>query len=78
MLGRKERTIIDRLAYRNPAFPGEMRKLRGYIGTRGTVAYMPQQPWIQNATVRDNILMGMDFDSGKYNEIVEVGQRQAI
>lgn len=55
-----------------------MRKLRGYIGTRGTVAYMPQQPWIQNATVRDNILMGMDFDSGKYNEIVEVGQRQAV
>ncbi|KAF8383121.1 mrp-3 [Pristionchus pacificus] len=53
------------------ALLGEMRKLRGYIGTRGTVAYMPQQPWIQNATVRDNILMGMDFDSGKYNEIVE-------
>ncbi|GMT32159.1 hypothetical protein PFISCL1PPCAC_23456, partial [Pristionchus fissidentatus] len=53
------------------ALLGEMRKLRGYIGMRGTVAYMPQQPWIQNATVRDNILMGMDFDAGKYNEIIE-------
>ncbi|GMR31872.1 hypothetical protein PMAYCL1PPCAC_02067 [Pristionchus mayeri] len=53
------------------ALLGEMRKLRGYVGTRGMVAYMPQQPWIQNATVRDNILMGMEFDAGKYNEIVE-------
>jgi hypothetical protein len=25
-----------------------------------------QDPWIQNATVRDNILMGLTFDEARY------------
>lgn len=32
---------------------------------------MPQQAWIQNATVRDNILFGNSFDSKKYHKAVE-------
>ena len=26
------------------------------------IAYAPQEPWIQNATVRDNILFGRPMD----------------
>ena len=29
-----------------------------YFITQGSVAYVPQQAWIQNATVKDNILFG--------------------
>lgn len=32
---------------------------------------MPQQAWIQNATVRDNILFGKEMDQCKYNNVVE-------
>ncbi|CAJ0935675.1 unnamed protein product, partial [Mesorhabditis belari] len=50
---------------------GEMEKLRGYVGVRGTVAYVSQQPWIQNLTLRDNILMGKDFNKLIYDMVVE-------
>lgn len=30
-----------------------------------------QEPWIQHATVRDNILFGKDFDSGFYQAVLE-------
>jgi len=29
----------------------------------GSIAYVPQQPWIQNATVKENILFGAAFDA---------------
>ena len=29
-----------------------------------------QEPWIQFATVRENILFGLPFDSDKYNEVI--------
>lgn len=27
---------------------------------------LPQDPWIQNATLRDNVLMGLPYDAAKY------------
>jgi ABC-type transport system involved in cytochrome bd biosynthesis fused ATPase/permease subunit len=38
---------------------------------QGSVAYVAQQAWIQNASVRDNILFGKPFDEEKYNSILE-------
>ena len=32
---------------------------------------MAQQAWIQNATVRDNILFGKPFDEHRYNRILD-------
>ena len=37
----------------------------------GTVAYCPQQSWIQNATVRDNILFGRPYDQDRYDAVIE-------
>jgi len=53
------------------AFLGEIPKLRGVVEMRGTTAYVPQTAWIQNATVRDNILFGLPFDEEKYARVVE-------
>ena len=32
---------------------------------------MPQQAWIQNATLRDNITFGQKFTDRKYDSVVE-------
>ncbi|XP_063439571.1 multidrug resistance-associated protein 1-like isoform X1 [Mytilus trossulus] len=53
------------------AFLGEMEKLNGNVNIKGSIAYVPQQAWIQNATVRDNILFGKEMDECKYNNVVE-------
>ncbi|RCN32692.1 hypothetical protein ANCCAN_21497 [Ancylostoma caninum] len=47
-----------------------MGKLRGRIGMRGRVAYVPQVAWIQNMTVRDNITFGKPFNKSRYNEVL--------
>ncbi|XP_041671464.1 ATP-binding cassette sub-family C member 3 isoform X3 [Cheilinus undulatus] len=48
------------------ALLGEMEKLEGEVSIRGSVAYVPQQAWIQNATLRDNILFGRPYNEQKY------------
>ncbi|CAJ0593581.1 unnamed protein product [Cylicocyclus nassatus] len=53
------------------ALLGEMEKLRGYVGLRGTVAYVPQQPWIRNGTLKDNIVMEKEFNKEKYDAVIE-------
>lgn len=35
------------------------------------MAYVPQQAWIQNATLRDNVLFGKPYDRSKYNHVLE-------
>ncbi|XP_066521778.1 ATP-binding cassette sub-family C member 3 isoform X2 [Hoplias malabaricus] len=53
------------------ALLGEMEKMDGQISVRGSVAYVPQQAWIQNATVRDNILFGKPYVEQKYRCVLE-------
>ncbi|XP_017473670.1 PREDICTED: multidrug resistance-associated protein 1 isoform X3 [Rhagoletis zephyria] len=53
------------------ALLGEMDKLSGRVNTVGSIAYVPQQAWIQNATVRDNILFGLEYDRKRYNRVVD-------
>lgn len=52
---------------------GEMCKINpdGKIFINGETAFVPQQAWIQNATVRDNILFGRDYNESAYNEIIK-------
>jgi len=42
------------------ALLGELTMLSGRAVVRGRKAYMAQQPWIQNLTLRDNVLFGRD------------------
>lgn len=53
------------------ALLGEMEKTEGDVSVRGSVAYVPQQAWIQNATLRDNILFGKAFNECKYRCVLE-------
>ncbi|XP_069695544.1 multidrug resistance-associated protein 1 isoform X5 [Periplaneta americana] len=53
------------------AFLGEMDKITGRVNTKGSIAYVPQQAWIQNATLRDNIVFGKSLDHASYQRVVE-------
>ncbi|XP_076615305.1 ATP-binding cassette sub-family C member 3 isoform X2 [Chaetodon auriga] len=53
------------------ALLGEVEKLEGEVSVKGSVAYVPQQAWIQNATLRDNILFGRPFNEQKYRCVLD-------
>ncbi|KAF5828549.1 hypothetical protein DUNSADRAFT_17458 [Dunaliella salina] len=48
------------------AILGEMYRQRGVVRVSGSTAYTSQDPWIQNSTVRSNLLMGKPFDEEEY------------
>jgi ATP-binding cassette, subfamily C (CFTR/MRP), member 1 len=52
------------------AILGEMEKVQGTVNVDGRIAYISQQAWIQNATVRDNILFGKPFNKKQYEEVI--------
>ncbi|KAI9206778.1 P-loop containing nucleoside triphosphate hydrolase protein [Polychytrium aggregatum] len=64
------------------ALVGEMRRIGGhcYFPSRpnrssgsivaGEVAYVAQTAWLMNATIRDNILFGEDYDEDRYHRVV--------
>lgn len=53
------------------ALAGEMRRTGGTMVLGASRAFCPQYAWIQNATVRDNIVFGQPFDSDWYHEVVD-------
>lgn len=53
------------------ALLGEMDKISGRVNTVGKIAYVPQQAWIQNATLQDNILFGRPMDQRRYDQVIQ-------
>eukprot|EP00466_Bigelowiella_natans_P015595 jgi/Bigna1/33998/e_gw1.4.172.1 len=52
---------------------GEMSLVCGHARVTGSVAYVPQRPWIFSASVRENILFGLPFESEWYRRGGEAG-----
>ncbi|KAH9856552.1 ABC protein [Lenzites betulinus] len=50
---------------------GEMRKINGRVSFGGRVAYCSQTAWIQNATLRENVLFGQPFEEDRYWKAIE-------
>ncbi|KAF7856926.1 hypothetical protein EAF04_009686 [Stromatinia cepivora] len=53
------------------ALAGDMRKTKGEMIMGADRAFCPQYAWIQNATVRDNILFGKDMNKSWYNKVID-------
>nr|CAD7261608.1 unnamed protein product [Timema shepardi] len=50
----------------------EMNALLKYIYIlQGNLAYVPQQAWIRNATLKENILFGKPFEKSLYHRVIE-------
>uniref|UniRef100_A0A8B9LXC6 ABC-type glutathione-S-conjugate transporter n=1 Tax=Astyanax mexicanus TaxID=7994 RepID=A0A8B9LXC6_ASTMX len=53
------------------AMLGETEKKSGNVTVKGSVAYVPQQAWIQNATLRENIVFGQEKKESWYQTVLE-------
>ncbi|KAL1780294.1 canalicular multispecific organic anion transporter 2 [Sigmodon hispidus] len=53
------------------ALLGEMEKLEGTVSVKGSVAYVPQQAWIQNCTLQENVLFGRPMKPKRYQQALE-------
>uniref|UniRef100_A0A669DWJ6 Canalicular multispecific organic anion transporter 1 n=1 Tax=Oreochromis niloticus TaxID=8128 RepID=A0A669DWJ6_ORENI len=53
------------------ALLGEMYSTKGFINIQGSLAFVPQQAWIQNATLRDNILFGSPHEEKRFKDVIQ-------
>lgn len=53
------------------ALLGEMEKRSGLVNTDGSIAYVAQQAWIQNATLQENILFGKPMIRHWYQDVIQ-------
>uniref|UniRef100_A0A2C9K2X1 ABC transmembrane type-1 domain-containing protein n=1 Tax=Biomphalaria glabrata TaxID=6526 RepID=A0A2C9K2X1_BIOGL len=49
---------------------GEMQKLKGNVMVKGQTAYVPQEAWVQNMSLKENILFGAEYQEQKYHNII--------
>jgi ATP-binding cassette subfamily C (CFTR/MRP) protein 1 len=56
------------------AILGDMTVRKGRVSIAGELAYAPQSPWMVNATIRDNILFGEEYDAVRYRRVLQVCQ----
>lgn len=50
---------------------GELKPAKGFILAPKTKSYKPQDDWIFNGTIRQNILFGEKFDKYKYQDVLQ-------
>ena len=48
----------------------EICMLDGSIAKKGKFAFAGEDPWIVSGTIRENILMGLDYDEEWYNKVI--------
>ncbi|KAK2805805.1 hypothetical protein FQN50_006081 [Emmonsiellopsis sp. PD_5] len=53
------------------ALAGDMRLTDGNVSMNASRAFCPQYAWIQNATVKDNIVFGKEYDDVWYNKTID-------
>uniref|UniRef100_A0A8D0CYJ5 ABC-type glutathione-S-conjugate transporter n=1 Tax=Sander lucioperca TaxID=283035 RepID=A0A8D0CYJ5_SANLU len=53
------------------AMLGEMERRSGSVSIKGSLAYVPQQAWIQNASLMNNILFGEERTESWYQRVLE-------
>ena len=53
------------------ALAGDMRRTKGDVIMGASRAFCPQYAWIQNATVRENILFGKEYDRQWYDMVID-------
>ena len=59
------------------ALLGQIRQIRGEtVKVYGTTAYMSQEAWLLNLTLRENILFGKSMDPARYKEVIRVAGLQ--
>ncbi|KAF2071736.1 hypothetical protein CYY_006941 [Polysphondylium violaceum] len=50
---------------------GDLDKTKGTVAVKGSIALVTQQAWIQNATLKNNILFSKELNEDKYQKVIE-------
>ncbi|XP_053207952.1 ATP-binding cassette sub-family C member 3-like isoform X2 [Panonychus citri] len=53
------------------ALLGDLFKISGEVNLTGSLAYVPQTAWIQNETLKRNIIFGQPLNQSKYDKVIE-------
>ena len=64
-IGSGKSTLLSAILNEVPYYSGTVRK-------NGRIAYVGHEPFIINATVKENVLFGLPFDRQKYNSSVDM------
>ena len=56
------------------AIAGNLKHTTGTLSTSGSIAYIPQEPFLVSGTVRENILFGKEFNALRYTEAIKLSQ----
>ena len=51
--------------------PNLMLLLRSSAQVHGSTSYTAQDPWIQNCSLQDNILMGLPLNTDRYDQVLQ-------
>lgn len=65
MVGSGKSSLLAAIAQECPKVAGEM-----FLNHHLSIAYVPQEPWIQNATFKENILFHKTFDNALYQQVL--------
>lgn len=58
-------------AFQAPQPPSSPRsQVEGNAHAGGNFSYVPQNPWCQNLTLRENIVFGQPWDETRYREVI--------
>lgn len=53
------------------AILGDIWKIKGEVVVHGSIAYVAQQPWIMNASVKENVVFGHRWDPQFYERTID-------
>ncbi|KAG2500538.1 hypothetical protein HYH03_001315 [Edaphochlamys debaryana] len=53
------------------ALLGNMVKEHGASQVGGRISYVPQNPWLQNLSIRENVTFGESWDQSKYDQVID-------
>jgi ABC-type multidrug transport system fused ATPase/permease subunit len=54
------------------ALLGQMNLVQGECKVYGSISYVPQEAWLLNMSLRDNITFGTEYDVRLYNKTIKV------
>jgi ABC-type transport system involved in cytochrome bd biosynthesis fused ATPase/permease subunit len=54
------------------ALLGQMKLVEGDYKVQGSICYVPQEAWLLNMSLRDNIIFGSEFDPKHYAKTIKV------
>ncbi|KAL6453230.1 MLT1 Multiple drug resistance-associated protein-like transporter 1 [Candida maltosa Xu316] len=65
------KAILGDVPIKIPKFSDDSTDATPKVETFGTIAYCPQNPWILNGTVKENILFGHKYDPEFYRKTID-------